>query len=247
MIRICWNNLTPPGYGQDDILKFLLIPAVFHNPELKNKMESSSFYWKKSKKEKLPFPTYLEKEKTAKTRLFSYKPESATIQERMLNLLLLKTENKGKPYTMDTFPVRQAFKKQWQLILTPLSETQKNELTPDKSGMYYTKDDRRLLSADEVCAFKSYIRLFWTEKTTAEDFEECLSKWKSSKRNKHIEDVNASFKHSGHEIRLDNLLNSIASYETSSVLQPSEEDSIFYERLATMSVIACIWYLWENA
>ena len=247
MIRICWNNLTPPGYGQDDILKFLLIPAVFHNPELKNKMESSSFYWKKSKKEKLPFPTYLEKEKTAKTRLFSYKPESATIQERMLNLLLLKTENKGKPYTMDTFPVRQAFKKQWQLILTPLSEAQKNELTPDKSGIYYTKDDRRLLSANEVSAFKSYIRLFWTEKTTAEDFEECLSKWKSSKRNKHIEDVNATFKYNDHEIRLDHLLNSIVSYDTSSVLQSSEEDPIFYERLATMSVIACIWYLWENA
>ena len=44
MIRITWNNLTPPGYRSEDIVEYLLKPAIFDNPELKEKIKASVFY-----------------------------------------------------------------------------------------------------------------------------------------------------------------------------------------------------------
>ena len=257
MIRIVWNNLIPPGYAQQDIIDFLLTPAIFHNPDLESKINSSSFYWreKKGKDEKIDFPTDIKVNKSSRTRLFSYQPESRRITERMMALLLLKTKHENIPYTMSTFPARHVFKKQWQLILSPVSEEQKNTLTADKSGTYYTSDNRRLLSGDEVLSFKKYIQLLCKKNSTPEDFNSCISEWKYSKISRQVDDVCVTFKYKGQEIKLEDLLNSIPAYDYSTspysddsfVSSLSDKDNLFYERLSTISVIACVWYIWEKA
>lgn len=255
MIRIIWNNLTPPGYGQQDIIDFLLIPAIFHNPELESKINASSFYWKKKKDKDIDFPTDIKNNKSSRTRLFSYQPESNAINERMMELLLLKTKHENVPYTMSTFPARHVFKKQWQLILTPISEEQKSTLIADKSGTYYTSDNRRLLSDDEIISFKKYIKLFWTKDSKPENFKSYISDWKYSKISRQIDEVCVTFKYNNQEIKLEDLLNSITAYDYSTSLyiddssstSLSAEDNLFYERLSTMSVIACVWYIWEEA
>ena len=43
MIRITWNNLTPPGYQSEDIVNYLLKPAIFDNPELQSLKKSVFF------------------------------------------------------------------------------------------------------------------------------------------------------------------------------------------------------------
>lgn len=261
MIRIVWNNLVPPGYSQQDIVDFLLIPAIFHNPELGEEICKSTFYTRKKRgyDNGLDFPTHLTNDKTYRTRLFSYKKESSAVTERMLELLLLKTANENTPYTIWTFPIRHAFKKQWKKILSPITEEQKVNLTADKSGFYYTSDNRRLLSEDEISYFKKYIKLFWKPDSKPDEFKSYRRNWDKSVSGKGVtpqdDEINVSFKYNNQTIELSTLLNSIPvfDYSTSTYLDETtaidltDEDNVFYERLATMSVVASAWYIWEEA
>ena len=119
MIRITWNNLTPPGYRSEDIVEYLLKPAIFDNPELKEKIMASSFYEREQRGETKSFDTYLIENKTARTRLFSHTKDSKRISERMLHLLLENTTSENIPYNMNSYPIRHEFKRQWMKVLTP--------------------------------------------------------------------------------------------------------------------------------
>lgn len=270
MIRITWNNLTPPGYTQRDIIDFLLIPAIFENPELGKYIQHSVFYKRKRKgsDEEISFPAELKGNKSSRSRLFSYREDSGRIAERMMELLLCKTENEKNPYTMSTYPIRHEFKKQWKTILSPvdhLSEDQKGQFKKDKKGYYYTKYNRRLLTEEEVKNYKEYISLFFKE-NKKEDFaehEEILKRYLDITRKsissrgieRKFDSCSIVFKYDKQDVHLDHLLNSITASDYSKSPYKDEKDNppisngdnLFFERLSTMSVIACVWYIWEKA
>lgn len=231
MIRIVWNNLIPPGFKQEDVIDKLISPAIFHNSELEDKIIQSSFYTRKKNGVDIVFPTDLKENKPSRTRFFSYQKESTAIAGRMISLLLLKTQHENVPYDMFTFPVRHVFKKQWQKILSDFDQ-------------------------NDITLFKEYIQLFWKEGAKPNDFDEQLKKWKSSSRiSRQLNDVDVTFCYKNQEVKLEKLITAISFYDYStSPYQDdsdnnalSEEDNIFFERLATMSVIACVWYIWEEA
>lgn len=199
MIRITWNNLTPPNISTEDIVTNLITPAIFNNPELGNFIQSSIFYTKNGK----TFPETLSN-KSAKTRFFSSHKDSQNLAKRMLNLLLLKTSSEENiPYNLHTFPIRQEFKNQW----------------------------KKLLANRNTNFYKEYINLFFEDGdlTTLSDILKEHTTGKGVTRN--FEPIEF--------LDLDNLLKQ---------LKPSndETDDLFFERLATLSIIACTWYIWEH-
>ena len=204
MIRITWNNLIPPGYSTENIVKQLLEPAIFNNPELRSSIHDSIFYTKNGK-------TFSETllNSTARTRFFSSHADSKNLSERMLNLLLLNTSSvENIPYNLHTFPIRREFKRKW----------------------------KELLTGSELDLYKSYINLFFEEGDIA-SLSATLKEHTTGKGVKRdLTPIDINFK----SINLNNLLNQI---------KPSndEPDDLFYERLSTLSIIACVWFILENS
>ena len=114
MIHITWGNLIPPRCSQANIVNSLLAPSFFNNPDLGKTIQESSFYQRKD-------GTILdalnsETNKAFRSRLFNF-GDSPKTSEKLINLLLLKTQQDNIAYTLDTFPIRHEFKKQWKIFL----------------------------------------------------------------------------------------------------------------------------------
>lgn len=288
MIRITWNNLIPPGYQSEDIVKYLLKPAIFDNPELKEKIKTSAFYEREQRGKTNNFYTYLVENKTARTRLFSRTQnplDSKSISERMLHLLLENTTSKGIPYNMNSFPIRHEFKRQWMKVLTPiekLTAEERKHLEPDKNDQY-TLNGRRILKESDIELYCEYIcdilkvdidNKNLKENGDSDDLKENgdsdnlnknnnlsklkknLDKWSAGNRIKRdFENVDVQLHYREKQISLYSLIKDIPSCDGRSkyykddeeFAQLSEEKNLFFERIASLSVIASIWYIWENA
>ena len=114
MLHITWGNLIPPRCSQANIVNSLLAPSFFNNPDLGKTIQESSFYQRKD-------GTILdalnsETNKAFRSRLFNF-GDSPKTSEKLINLLLLKTQQDNIAYTLDTFPIRHEFKKQWKIFL----------------------------------------------------------------------------------------------------------------------------------
>lgn len=158
MIRITWNNLTPPGYQSKDIVEYLLKPAIFDNPELGEKIKGSAFFEREQRGKINYFDTYLSESRTARSRLFKRQQkidDSKSLSERMLHLLLENTTFENTPYNMNSYPIRHEFKRQWMKILTPSEELPK-DLELDDNGQR-TINGRRILTKFELEKYHKYI------------------------------------------------------------------------------------------
>ena len=147
MIHITWGNLIPPRCSQANIVNSLLAPSFFNNPDLGKTIQESSFYQRKD-------GTILdalnsETNKAFRSRLFNF-GDSPKTSEKLINLLLLKTQQDNIAYTLDTFPIRHEFKKQWKIFL--------REYFGDRYSIYLED-------------YKKYINLFIEDNYTIEDFE----------------------------------------------------------------------------
>ena len=243
MQPITWRNLKPPQFTYDDITKHLVVPAILENPTLKDKIQRSSFF-KKSLKSLVN--NNKDSEKTRKALVKSNKDSGKTRKalqsrlyarqktishsksptEQMMELLLIQqSSSENIPYTLDTYPIRQAFKTQWALILGIAHHT----------------------STDSIASYQQWKANFPTEKGFT---SETLSQYKLqveslisySSKNQFTENVDPIFQYNGESIHLYTLLDSTKSY-----FQESHENYCFLELLATLSVIASTWYIWENA
>lgn len=250
MIRITWNNLTPPGFSQEDVIRFLLTPAVFENPQLGESIRKSAFYCKNGK-------TLIDTlgGKTARTRLFSWQKESGSLGRRMLELLLLNTKSDGVPYDFHTFPIRLEFRRLWQKILTPaegLSPAEQKTLSRDKNGSFLAPDGKRLLTAEEVLGYRKYVSLLLDD-GSPEALDDFALEFKKASPGKGVardfQEVSVKFHYHGQEFRLEKLLNApdFCPHGTITEEVSVSEDAAFLELLATLSVIACCWYIWEEA
>ena len=288
MIRITWNNLTPPGYRSEDIVEYLLKPAIFDNPELKEKIKASVFYEREKRGETTKnFYTYLTESKTARTRLFSHTKnpqDSKGISERMLHLLLENTTYESIPYNMNSYPVRHEFKRQWMKILTSVEELtaeEQKDLKTDENGQY-TLNGRRILKKSDIELYCEYIcdildidNKNLRENGDSDDLKENgdsdnlnknnnlsklkenLDKWSAGNRIKkrNFENVDVQLHYNEKHVSLHSLIMDITLCDTSSkyykddkeFAQLSKEKNLFFERIASLSVIASIWYIWENA
>ena len=234
MIPITWPNLVPPEFTYEDIVSFFLTPAIFENEELKEVIQKSPHY----KKGKGTIKSSLEISKAAPTRFF--KPgNSLNDPEKIMLLLLEQTEKENIPYNMNTYPIRHAFKVRWKCFFK-----EKYKDAPDLLNDY-----------------KHYINLFLKENETIKGFEEkakldLLKRVKKEKRDFQEVSVSIPYKKNPDEdspitIKLDDLLNAIqkADYSASPYLDEqntvdiSDEDNLFFERMATLSVIASVWYI----
>ena len=277
MIRITWNNLTPPGYQSKDIVEYLLKPAIFDNPELKGKIKTSAFYKREQRGESKDFDTFLIESRTARTRLFSHTKnpqDSKGISERMLHLLLENTTYENIPYNMNSYPVRHEFKRQWMKILTSVEELtaeERKDLKPDENGQY-TLNGRRILNKSDIEFYCEYICdiLDIDNKNLKENgdsdnlnknnnlskLQEILNKWSAGNRIKRdFENVDVQLHYKEKKVSLHSLIKDIPLCDGSSnyykddeeFAQLSKEKNLFFERIASLSVIASIWYIWENA
>lgn len=265
MIRITWNNLTPPGYQSEDIVNYLLKPAIFDNPELKNIIKKSIFYEGENRKgENRNFFDDLIKTRANRTRLFSLTPESKAISERMLHLLLVKTTFENIPYNMHSFPIRHEFKRQWMRILTPLEKLSAKELECLKigSGGQGTLNSRIILPESDVKLYQKYINAILKEpvdinelRGLKKDFDESPSGKRNKRLSRDFENVNIQLCNKDNKIALPSLIMSIppCEYSSSSYYKDDEEcsllsieENLFFERLASLSIIASVWYIWEN-
>ena len=236
MINITWSNLIPPRCTQTDIVNFLLAPAIFHNPELGKSIRESSFYQRKN-------GTILDAlnsdtSKAFRSRFFNYTTyTSDKTSKQFINLLLLKTQQDNIAYTMDTFPIRHEFKKQWKSFL--------KECFGEQYATY-------------LADYKKYILLFMKDDYTIEDFEaeadtDLFKRENSDRRNFQQNDITIPYH--GNKVSLSKLLLSIeaADYSKSAFLDErntsdiSGEDNLFFERLSTLSILACVWYIFANA
>lgn len=261
MIRITWNNLTPPGYQSDDIVNYLLKPAIFDNPELNKKIKLSAFYEWNQRGKKTNFYTLLSEQKAARTRLFSrtQKPsDSKNISEKMLHLLLENTTHENIPYNMNSFPIRHEFKRQWMKILTPLEKLSANDLEHLKIGSngQGILNGRRILTESEVDIYYRYICTILEEKVDNKKFAEIRKDLDGKRTQRDYENVNIQLCHKQNRVALSSLILSIppCTYSSSSYYKDdidsvmlSSEKNLFFERLASLSVIASVWYIWENA
>ena len=236
MIPITWPNLVPPEFTYQDIVSFFLTPAIFENEELGEAIQRSPHY----RKRKGSIKSSLETSKSACTRLFQCNPnDSLNDSEKIMLLLLEQTEKENIPYNMNTYPIRHAFKVCWKLFFK-----EKYKDAPDLLNDY-----------------KHYINLFLKENETIKGFEEkakldLLKRVKKEKRDFQEVSVSIPYKKNPDEdspitIKLDDLLNAIqkADYSASPYLDEqhtvdiSDEDNLFFERMATLSVIASVWYI----
>ena len=236
MIQITWPNLVPPEFTYQDIVSFFLTPAIFENEELGEAIQRSPHY----RKRKGSIKSSLETSKSACTRLFQCNPnDSLNDSEKIMLLLLEQTEKENIPYNMNTYPIRHAFKVCWKLFFK-----EKYKDAPDLLNDY-----------------KHYINLFLKENETIKGFEEkakldLLKRVKKEKRDFQEVSVSIPYKKNPDEdspitIKLDDLLNAIqkADYSASPYLDEqntvdiSDEDNLFFERMATLSVIASVWYI----
>ena len=145
MINITWGNLMPPRCSQAYIVNFLLAPSFFNNPDLGKSIQESSFYQRKDG----TILDALNNVKAFRSRLFNF-GDSPKTSEKLINLLLLKTKQDNIAYTLDTFPIRHEFKKQWKFFL--------KEYFGDQYSIYLED-------------YKKYIHLFLEDNYTIEDFE----------------------------------------------------------------------------
>lgn len=256
MIRITWNNLTPPGYRQKDVVKYIIKPAVLDNPELFDSIHQSAFYNKIDK---------ALCHSVTRSRFFSANKDSVSVYNRMIALLLLNTKCENIPYNMDSFPIRREFKKRWKCILTPyeeLSRDEQKEISKNGKGYYVARDGcaedgRRVLASPEVDVFKKYIRKLLGNSGIPESLVNLEGEMgKSSSANRACRDfqeISASFTYSGHEVCLDKLLEAMqdCGYSSSSYnegsISLSREDNLLLEQIATISVLASVWYIFEQA
>lgn len=316
MIRITWNNLTPPGYQSKDIVEYLLKPSIFENPELKSKIKTSAFYEREHRGKKQNFYDYLINNKVSRTRLFSHTEtpsDSKGISERMLHLLLENTTSENIPYNINSFPIRHEFKRQWLKILTPLKnlsvgkskdlviENMNQEtlstpkiLTEDEFNLYRNyiyailnintdsivicnstqgmHDGRRALTENEFNLYGKYISDIFNVTLNNENYkkihikEEALTTLKniknfdecqSNKRTRRdLVNIDAPLCYEEYQVDLSSLIMSISVctdnssnyYKNDAEFSLlSSKENIFLERLASLSVIASVWYIWENA
>lgn len=261
MIRITWNNLTPPGYQSEDIVNYLLKPAIFDNPELKAKIKASSFYEWEQRGKTIDFYTLLSKQKTARTRFFSRTQnpsDSKNISERMLHLLLENTTHENIPYNMNSFPIRHEFKRQWMKILTPLEKLSAKDLENLKIGNngQGMLDGRRILTESEVDLYHRYICTILEENVDNKNLAEIKNDLDGKRTQRDYENVNIQLCHKQNRVALSSLIMSIplCTYNSSSYYKDdiesaklSSEKNLFFERLASLSIIASVWYIWENA
>ena len=108
-------------------------------------IQESSFYQRKDG----TILDALNNVKAFRSRLFNF-GDSPKTSEKLINLLLLKTKQDNIAYTLDTFPIRHEFKKQWKFFL--------KEYFGDQYSIYLED-------------YKKYIHLFLEDNYTIEDFE----------------------------------------------------------------------------
>lgn len=264
MIRITWNNLTPPGYQSEDIVNYLLKPAIFDNPELQSLKKSVFFEQLDDKGRSRNFCDDLLENKTKRTRLFSLTSESRAITKRMLNLLLEKTKEENIPYNMNSFPIRHEFKRQWMKILTPVEKLTAEEfehLEINKNGLGFL-DGRVILPQSDVLLYQEYINAILKETVNHKELEaldqaldNSLSGSFNKRTNRDFENVDVKLCYKNNKVALSSLIMSIppCTYSSASYYKDDEEsallsteENLFFERLATLSVIASVWYIWEN-
>lgn len=233
MIHITWGNLIPPRCSQANIVNSLLAPSFFNNPDLGKTIQESSFYQRKD-------GTILdalnsETNKAFRSRLFNF-GDSPKTSEKLINLLLLKTQQDNIAYTLDTFPIRHEFKKQWKIFL--------REYFGDRYSIYLED-------------YKKYINLFIEDNYTIEDFEaeadtDLFKREDFDRRN--FQKSKITIPYHGNNVPLSKLLYSIeaADYSKSPFLDErnssdiSHEDNLFFERLSTLSILACVWVIFTK-
>ena len=231
MINITWGNLMPPRCSQAYIVNFLLAPSFFNNPDLGKSIQESSFYQRKDG----TILDALNNVKAFRSRLFNF-GDSPKTSEKLINLLLLKNKQDNIAYTLDTFPIRHEFKKQWKFFL--------KEYFGDQYSIYLED-------------YKKYIHLFLEDNYTIEDFEaeadtDFFKRVKSDRRDFLKNKITIPYH--GNEIPLGKLLHSIeaADYSKSPFLDErnssdiSSEDNLFFERLSTLSILACVWIIFAK-
>ena len=231
MINITWGNLMPPRCSQAYIVNFLLAPSFFNNPDLGKSIQESSFYQRKDG----TILDALNNVKAFRSRFFNF-GDSPKTSEKLINLLLLKTKQDNIAYTLDTFPIRHEFKKQWKFFL--------KEYFGDQYSIYLED-------------YKKYIHLFLEDNYTIEDFEaeadtDFFKRVKSDRRD--FQKNKITIPYHGNEIPLGKLLHSIeaADYSKSPFLDErnssdiSSEDNLFFERLSTLSILACVWIIFAK-
>lgn len=256
MIRVTWNNLIPPGYQSEDIVNYLLKPSIFDNPELKDIKKSSFYEWDDRKGRKQTFYNYLLETKTNRTRLFSLTPESKSISERMLHLLLEKTNSENLPYNINSFPIRHEFKRRWMKILTPLERLSPEEIESLEigNGGRGKLNGRIILAESDVELYRKYIDTLLKEEFSEKEIGDFIQATKRIKRD--FRNVSVNLCYNNNVIPLSSLIMSIrpCTYTSASHYKDDEEstqlsieENLFFERLASLSVIASIWYIWENA
>ena len=128
--------------------------------------------------------------KAFRSRLFNF-GDSPKTSEKLINLLLLKTKQDNIAYTLDTFPIRHEFKKQWKFFL--------KEYFCDQYSIYLED-------------YKKYIHLFLEDNYTIEDFEaeadtDFFKRVKSDRRD--FQKNKITIPYHGNEIPLGKLLHSI--------------------------------------
>ncbi|WP_294783899.1 hypothetical protein [uncultured Eubacterium sp.] len=240
MIQITWNNLVPPDYTHQEILNEFLKPAVFDNPELGQAIRTSPYFIKDTKKrEKETIEVSLMNNKAACSRLFKYDPkQSLNDSEKLLHLLVVRPGRECIPYAMDTYPIRHAFKEQWKRFFD------------DSSVLYQNFSGNR---DDLLDDYKKYIRLFFDDSYMWETFEaeaklDTLKQKKKEKRD-FTGGVSIALPYNGSKIHLSDLLKAIetADYQQSPYDDErktpgiSDENNLFFERMATLSVVATVW------
>lgn len=223
MQRITWKNLMPPQFTYEDITNYLVVPAIIENPTLKDKIQMSSFF-KKSLKSLANNPN-----KTLLSRLYNRQGtpnQSKSPSEQMMELLLIQTSSSENiPYTLDTYPIRQAFKTQWALIpgITPNTHTDSIASDQQRNANFPTEKG---FTSEALSQYKLQV-------------ESLIS---NSSQNQCADNIDPLFKYNGESVHLYTLLDSTKKY-----FQDSNKNYYFLELLATLSVIASTWYIWESA
>lgn len=248
-LPITWNNLKPPGFTQKDIVEKLLKPSIFENPQFKNRIQASPFYQNATRTNKQPinFQEALLLDQNSFCSGFFNSNRSGS-SEKMIELLFNTSSKENKLYTMSNFPIRYEFKKQWKNILLSSDELSSDELDEYKTYINLFFEDNLIQQKSKDDLFNKYKTKFKIdffkkkfdfdpEKTVTVDFSKLIFSFKEEK------------------IPFSKLLKSISASDYSkSVFQDernelniSDEDNLFFERLATLSIIASIWYIWISA
>ena len=215
MIAVTWKNIMPPGYLYKDYDLLMLGPALYENPRLKPAVQR--LYGRK----KPQLPGQCGHNELSRM----YLKNTASWAKQMMALLVEEVSSGGRYYRYGDYPVRLAFRAQWETLL-------QEPTCPVAVG------------TAAYSVYKEYIRLFFRSDASPADFSECMDRLSTAAgvpvpRRSRLEAADPVCTFDGQTYSLARLLQSVAD-------QSQDDEALFLDQLSVLSVTACVWDYWVH-